>query len=305
MRLIRLSADDDYQSLVSSAVAIGNFDGLHLGHQAVIEAMLLEARLRDLVPSVLTFEPHPRQFFSKMQQAFCLQPLSDKLRMLRDMGVKQVFLARFDTAFSSLPAEAFVHQILHKKLAARHVVTGTNFGFGKARTGDAALLTRLLTSYSATHARIAPVHIGRCICSSTAIREALNDGDMHKAAALLARPYMLSSRVQNGDKRGRILGYPTANLHFSPQLLLPKFGVYAVRTNLGNGVANLGIRPMYRSATPLLEVHLFDFSGDIYNQRLEVKCVQRLRGEETFTNERALVEQMHEDCNLARQLLEH
>ncbi|MBN8544099.1 MAG: bifunctional riboflavin kinase/FAD synthetase [Alphaproteobacteria bacterium] len=303
MRLIRLSVDDNYQSPVASAVAIGNFDGLHLGHQAVIDAMLIEAKLRGLEPSVLTFEPHPRRYFSKAKQAFRLQTLGEKLRLLRDAGVKQVFLARFNAALSGLHAEAFVHQILHQKLAARHVVTGTNFAFGKARTGNAALLTRLLTSYSATHAQIAPVKVGHSVCSSTAIREALEDSDMQKAACLLGRPYLLSGRVQHGDKRGRLLGYPTANLHFSPELLLPKFGIYAVRTNKGDGVANLGIRPMYRSASPLLEVHLFDVNADLYGQMLQVECVQRLRGEEHFSSEQELVEQMASDCNLARKLL--
>ncbi|MFZ4125163.1 MAG: bifunctional riboflavin kinase/FAD synthetase [Rickettsiales bacterium] len=304
MRLIRLSADDNYQSPVASAVAIGNFDGLHLGHQAVIEAMLVEAKIRGLQPSVLTFEPHPRRFFAKTHQAFRLQTVSEKLRMLRDYGVKQVFMARFDAALSGLTAETFVHDVLYQKLAARHVVTGTNFGFGKARSGNAVLLTRMLTSYSATHARIAPVKVGHTTCSSTAIREALDDSDMQKAAQLLGRPYALSGRVQHGDKRGRLLGYPTANLHFPPELLLPKFGIYAVRTNLGDGVANLGIRPMYRSAIPLLEVHLFDVNADLYGRMLHVECVQRLRGEEAFANERELTEQMANDCNLARKLLE-
>jgi riboflavin kinase/FMN adenylyltransferase len=303
MRLIRLSAHDNYQSPVTTAVAIGNFDGVHLGHHAVIEAMLVEAKIRRLVPSVLTFEPHPRRFFSKKQEAFRLETLSNKLRYLRDMGVKQVFLARFDTALSSLAAEAFVHRILYQKLNVRHVVTGENFGFGKARAGNAALLTRMLTSYSATHVRIAPVKVGYTTCSSTAIREALEDSDMQKAAALLGRPYVLSTRVQHGDARGRLLGYPTANLHFLPDLLLLKFGIYAVRTNRGDGVANLGIRPMYRSKKPLLEVHLFDFKGDLYGQILHVEFVQRLRGEETFDNEAALKEQMANDCNIARNLL--
>jgi riboflavin kinase/FMN adenylyltransferase len=303
MRLIRLSADDDYESPVASAVAIGNFDGFHLGHQAVVESMLVEARLRNLAPSVLTFEPHPRRFFSKGQAAFRLGTLSDKFHHLRDAGVKQLFVARFNADLSSLTAEDFVHRILYQKLNAQYVVTGDNFAFGKKRSGNAKLLKHMLTSYSATHHAVAPVKVGHSVCSSTAIREALDDSDMQKATTLLGRAYTLTGRVQHGDKRGRNLGYPTANIHFTKELLLPKFGIYAVRTNMGEGVANLGIRPMYRAESPLLEVHLFDYSGDLYGQKLTVAPVQRIRGEESFANEAELKEQMANDCNIARMLL--
>lgn len=303
MRLIRLSADDDYESPVASAVAIGNFDGFHLGHQAVVEAMLTEAKIRGLTPSVLTFEPHPRRFFSKGQAAFRLATLSDKFHHLRDAGVKQLYVARFDATLSNLSAEEFVHRILFEKLHAQHVVTGENFAFGKKRSGNANLLTRILTSYSATHEKVAPVKVGYSICSSTAIRDALEDSDMEKAGKLLGRPYTLSARVQHGDKRGRNLGYPTANLHFPKELLLPKYGIYAVRTNYGDGVASLGIRPMYRSNTPILEVHLFDYSGDLYGHTLTVAPLQRIRGEESFANEAELKEQMANDCKIARILL--
>ena len=227
MQLIRLSVEDSYMAERPAAVAIGNFDGFHLGHRAVVKAMWDEAVKQGHAKAVLTFEPHPRRFFSATHAAFRLERLHDKLQHLRSAGVGRLYIARFNSALSGLSAEAFVHEILIKKLQARHVVTGTNFGFGKGRSGTAETLSELLAKYHATHERVAPVKAGYLTCSSTAVREALEDSDMEKASKILGRPYTLIARVQKGDQRGRVLGYPTANLHFPRELLLPKFGIYA------------------------------------------------------------------------------
>jgi riboflavin kinase/FMN adenylyltransferase len=308
MQILRLSAGDNIPDAASAAVAIGNFDGMHQGHRAVIRAMLEAARAERLLPTVLTFEPHPRRYFDKHHAPFHLERVTDKLRHLQALGVARVVMFRFNATLASLSAESFVQEILLAGLAAKQVITGEHFAFGKGRAGDAALMTRLLMARGAAHQRVAAVMWQGQVCSSTAIRRALAAGDITTARGLLGHEYILSSRVQHGDKRGRQLGFPTANLHFPHDLLLPRYGVYAVRAEaegvIYDGVANLGIRPMYESRAPLLEVHLLDAAPMLYGQNMRVALHAYLREEMYFSTPEHLVAQMAKDCVAARTLLQ-
>lgn len=291
-----------------TAVAIGNFDGLHLGHQAVIAAMAQAAQAKDLVPSVLTFEPHPRRFFAPTSPPFRIERLGFKLKRLQQDGVARVYMPRFTRAFAGLSAEAFLEEVLGRQLGARAVITGENFAFGRDRTGDAALLRHWGEAQGVQVMAVPPVKLGEVICSSSAIRAALATGDVRAARHLLGRPYGLSGRVVHGDARGRTIGYPTANIRLPAELKLPAYGVYAVRVLLDGvayaGVANLGVKPTVAvDNRPVLEVHLFDVMQDMYGKRLDVMLVDYLRPEQKFDGLPALVAHIQADAAEARKRL--
>ena len=288
-----------------TAVAIGNFDGLHQGHRAVLDA----ARLEGLAPAVLTFEPHPRRLFTPDAPAFRLEPLAVKLARLRDLGVQYCFMPRFDAAFAALSARQFLDGVLGKQLNAHAVITGENFAFGKGRGGDVTMLKDWGAAHGVTVHTVPPLMIDGAVCSSSAVRRALEAGDMARAQHLLGRAYSLGGRVLHGDKRGRALGMPTVNIALAPGIKLPKLGIYAVWVKLGEayvkGAASLGVRPTIGAQErPTLEVHLLDFNGDLYGQKLEVKFVQWLRGEEKFASLDDLKTAMQKDCEQARAALE-
>lgn len=305
MQLIRHLSD--YMPQRPVALAIGNFDGLHLGHRAVLNRVLEKARAFELAPAVLTFEPHPRRYFAPDAPAFRLQTLHDKLAMLRELGVEYVFALRFDAAMAGRDAEAFL-ALLRERMQARAIITGANFVFGRARGGDTTFLNQWGAAHGVITEQLAPVTVGGAVCSSTALREALGQGDMTRATALLGRPYSMTGRVRRGDQRGRTLGYATANVIPPAVMKLPRYGIYAVRvaTALGThvGVASLGIRPMFALKRPQLEVHLFDFAGDLYGQKLRVDYLQHLRDEKRFDSLAALTHQMGEDAAQARRIVE-
>ena len=288
-----------------AAVAIGNFDGLHLGHQAVLDA----TKGQGLAPAVLTFEPHPRHLFAPDAPAFRLEPLTVKLRRLRDAEMQYVFMPRFDSAFAALSAQQFLDEVLGNQLKARAVVTGENFAFGKGRGGDVAMLRAWGGKHGVVVHTIAPLLIDGEVCSSSTVRRALEAGDMACAKKLLGRAYSLGGRVRHGDKLGRELGMPTVNIALTPGLKLPRLGIYAVWVQAGElrvmGAASLGLRPtVSRQKVPTLEVHLLDFSGELYGQKLRVDFVRYLRAEEKFDSLGALKEAMQRDCVLARNVLE-
>lgn len=296
-----------------TSVAIGNFDGLHRGHRAVLDRMMQAAADGGLAPAVLTFEPHPRRFFARLAPVFRIEPLGMKLRRLRLAGVRYVFMPRFNAAFAALSAEAFLEEVLGRQLNAKAVVTGENFAFGKGRGGT----VETLRAWGATHGvaihTVAPVMAEDDICSSSAVRQALARGDVAHAGALLGHAYQLGGRVKHGDGRGRQLGFPTANIALVPGLKLPAHGVYAVRATVQDplgerhydGVVNLGVRPTIGGQDHAsLELHLFDFAGDIYGARVTVQFVRQLRHEMKFESLAALTRQIAEDCALAKQLLQ-
>ncbi len=296
------------KALHGTVAAVGNFDGVHLGHQEILRINADRAKSLGAKTSVLTFEPPPRVFFTKGDPPTRLYPLARKLRMLKDTGlVDVVFLARFNAAFAAMSALTFVETILCQQLKVRHVVTGYNFAFGRGREGDASDLTAWSRDHGFGYTCVSPIgdaH-GHPV-SSSIVREMLAAGQMTEAARLLGRPYAISGRVQKGDARGRDLGYPTANIALGA-LFRPRFGIYAARVLHNNksydAVVSLGIRPMFALEMPQLEVHIFDFSGSLYGEQIEVQLVSFIRDEERFASVETLKAQMAEDCAAARSIL--
>lgn len=289
-----------------SVVCIGAFDGLHLGHQALLRHAKARAQALRLPAVALSFEPLPREFFGRGAPPGRLMLPRDKLQGLAGAGMDGVGLLRFDARMAAMSAQDFMAQVLHRRLAAREVWVGPEFHFGHQRRGDLTLLQSEGTQFGFNAHAIAPVmHQGERV-SSSRIRAALAAGDFALAQQCLGRPYRISGRVVHGRKLGRKLGFPTANLRFTRHP--PMQGIYAVRVRGVAGtalpaVANLGTRPTVAGEAPLLEVHLFDFSGDLYGQLLEVEFVAKLRDEEKFASLDALSAQMHQDAALARSLL--
>ena len=307
MRIIAGYQDLNDEDRGASA-AIGNFDGVHRGHQALIE----DARttVPDAPVGVITFEPHPRRFFQPNAPAFRLSDGSEKARILERHGVDLLYPLPFDAQLSSLPAEDFVTDVLHRGLGLRHVVVGSDFKFGKGRTGDAVMLRTMGTQlgFGVTIHELIGDETGEF--ASTAIRTMLAEGRCEDAARQLGRWHAITGPVIQGEQRGRELGYPTANLDFGEQMI-PRYGIYATWVDVLDGphqgrhagVASIGERPTFGVNAPNFEVHLFDFSGDLYGTPISVELVRYLRGEEKFDGIEALIEQMDRDSAKARQIL--
>jgi riboflavin kinase/FMN adenylyltransferase len=298
-----------WQGLDSSArgasVAMGNFDGVHLGHQSVIAQAAANGPL-----GVVTFEPHPREFFAPKAPPFRLMNAEARANRLAKLGVQQLFELPFDAELAALTPEAFARDILAAGLGISHVVVGADFCFGKGRTGRASDLQALGKQYGfgVTIADLIKTE-GREV-SSTAIRQALSDGLPRDAAAMLGHWHRIDGEVIHGEKRGRELGYPTANMSVNG-LHLPRLGVYATRIDILTGpqagsylgASSLGVRPMFGENTPNLETYLFDFKGDLYGQHLSVGLIDYLRPEMKFDGLPALLDQMAADCLRAREIL--
>ena len=315
LRVLR-SVLDLPQAARGAVVAIGNFDGIHRGHQAVIGEAVRHARHDRQPAGVLTFEPHPRRFFKPDGAPFLLTRLRTKARLLNELDVDFLYLLRFDRHLAARTAEAFIDDILVKGLGVSRVVVGYDFVFGKGRTGNPELLRERLAAAGVPVSIMPPVGAADAesestpeaqVYSSTGVRDSLKAGDPRAAARLLGRPFEIEGRIVHGDKRGRTLGFPTANLKLG-EYVRPAFGIYAVRAAIatGNdwvwrdGVANLGIRPMFGAPEPLLETFLFDFSGEIYGRVLRVALVEYLRPEQKFADLTALTAQMHADTAAAK-----
>ncbi len=289
-----------------ASAAIGNFDGVHLGHRAVIDA----ARRPPAELGVVTFEPHPRGFFAPGGAPFRLMNSEARASRLGKLGVDTVFELPFDGRLAGLGPEDFVEDVLRRGLGLSHVVAGADFRFGKGRAGNASVLTDLCAARG-IDVTIAPLlAVDETEVSSTAIREALTLGRPRDAARMLGHRHRIEGEVLHGEKRGRGLGYPTANMSIAG-LHPPRFGVYAVTVDILDGphagsyggAASIGVRPMFGENAPNLETFLFDFSGDIYGRRLSVGLVEWLRGEEKFDGVDALVARMADDCARAREIL--
>ena len=288
------------------AVAIGNFDGVHRGHRTVIGAAQDRARMTHRPAAALTFEPHPRSFFQPDAPSFQLSSEAAKLRLLSATGLDGAFVLTFDAALASLTAEEFVERILIERLAVTGAVIGFNFHFGKGRQGSPDFLVAQGVHHGFSVDVVPPfLHEGRRV-SSGAIRDALAAGHTAEANELLGYPWFVTGQVVHGDKRGRELGYPTANLRLDPDCGL-KHGVYAVRIGVGgaryDGVANFGRRPMFDTGAVLLEVFLFDFSGDLYGAALDVAFIAWIRPEMNFGNVEELIRRMDDDSRHARAAL--
>ena len=292
------------------AVTIGNFDGVHLGHQALINELRAAAEPRGLQTAVVIFEPHPREFFTPQQAPVRLTSLREKLELFSTMGVDRVHVCRFDALFAKKTAADFI-QALDEKLHAKFVLIGDDFRFGSGRAGDFALVEKIGAERGfAVKAVHSVLHNGVRV-SSTAIRAVLADGQMRMAREYLGRPYSISGRVVHGDATGRKLGYPTANIQLKHNLP-PLKGVYVVVAHaegLGvlQGVASLGIRPTLKhDEKPVLEVHLFEFSQQIYGKHLRVEFLHKLRDEKKFNGLDELTRQIALDVdNAKRWFIEH
>jgi riboflavin kinase/FMN adenylyltransferase len=289
--------------LERAVYAVGNFDGVHRGHAAVIARTLALAAERHAPAAVLTFEPHPADYFAGRPVVFRLTPLAIKARILRSLGLAGVAALTFDAALAGLTADEFIKQALVERLGVGAVVVGWDFHFGRARGGAPDDLVRggarLGFAVDVVEKVEAPIDGRAEVVSSSAIRRALERGDVEAAARGLGRDYVVAGRVAHGQRLGRQLGVPTANLALEPATRLA-FGVYAVAGKIYGGVASFGVRPTVNSGAPLLEVHLFGFSGDLYDQQMEVAFLARLREERKFASLDALKAQMALDLAAAR-----
>ncbi|WP_386683955.1 bifunctional riboflavin kinase/FAD synthetase [Loktanella sp. R86503] len=293
-----------------AAAAIGNFDGVHLGHRAVIDAARCAAAQLGAPLGLMTFEPHPRQFFAPDAPPFRLMNAEARANELAKQGVEKLYEVPFNAALVALTPREFAQTVIHDRLGLAHVVIGADFCFGKDRAGNAADLQRYGAEmgFGVTVAPMVATKGGRV--SSTAIRTALTDGKPRDAAAMLGHWHRIVGEVIRGDQRGRELGYPTANMSITG-LHPPKFGVYAVRVDIAkgphagryDGAASIGVRPMFNGEVPNCETFIFDFKGDLYGQHISVALVDYLRPELKFDGLPALIDQMDADCVKARQIL--
>jgi len=295
-------------ALSSPAVAIGNFDGIHLGHRALFDRALALGKRTGSPAVALTFHPHPARFFNPDLAPPLLCTEEQKVELMEAAGLHAVVIEPFDADLASLPAEAFVARVLHGDLGLRHVVVGRDFAFGKGRAGRLGLLRRMGRELGFEAHGVEPVGRSGIRASSTKVRNFLLVGQVRGAAMLLGRPYTVRGVVVEGKRRGRTIGIPTANIATHNELV-PRRGVYAGRLRLLGGawapsVISVGTNPTFGRATVMtLEVHVLDFSGDIYGQRLDVAFCKRLRDQRRFTSVESLVTAIHEDIRRARGIL--
>ncbi|MEG3146399.1 bifunctional riboflavin kinase/FAD synthetase [Sphingomonas sp. RT2P30] len=293
--------------LAGGIVALGNFDGFHLGHQAVVGRAIAAAHAAGRPAIVATFDPHPVRLFRPDAPPFRLTTLDQRERLFGAAGADAMLVFHFDAALAALTAEQFVDQRLVATARIGGVVTGEDFTFGKAKGGNVALLADLGRRHGFGVETVGPVSLDGRTVSSSRIRDMLVAGQPRDAARLLTRPWAIEGIVTHGAKLGRTIGYPTANLDLG-SYLRPAYGIYAVRGRLPDGhildgAANLGIRPSFEPPKELLEPYFFDFSGDLYGQRIEVELIDYLRPEAKFDTLAALTAQMEADCARARALL--
>lgn len=311
-------------ALTPTSIALGNFDGIHRGHQQVVRPVLRRQQSSEVLAvtsishptdatapqtpyaTVVTFNPHPREFFSGQSRQL-LTPLPEKVTILEGMGIEQLVLLPFDRELAALSPEAFVEKILIRELQAQQICVGEDFRFGKGRTGTARDLSAIAPRFG-TQVQIIPLHTcGEERISSSAIRHALENGHISKVNRLLGRPYALTGSVITGQKLGRTLGFPTANLDVSPEKFLPCFGVYSAKVQLSEqteslpAVLNIGCRPTLAGDTPTVEIHLLDWSGDLYGQTLSVSLHSFIRPEQKFSSLDHLKAQIAQDCQIAIQ----
>ena len=295
-------------ALRGAIIALGNFDGFHRGHQAVAGEAIRWAQTEGRPSIIATFDPHPVRFFKPDVPPFRLTTLEQRQELYLEAGATAMLVFHFDADLAGTSAEDFIRAILIERFGAHGVVTGGDFTFGKGAKGNVELLRTLGGELSLQSAVVDPVAAGGEIVSSSRIRTALRDGDPQLAAQLLTRPFAIRGIVEHGDKRGRTIGYPTANVAID-SYLRPKYGIYAVTGRILatgevlQGAANIGIRPQFEPPKELLEPFFFDFSGDLYGQEIEVAFHHFLRGEAKFDSLDALIEQMDKDCAEARRLL--
>jgi len=309
MRILRHTSGVPSEVL-GSTIALGNFDGVHHGHRAVLEETIRQAQSLSTASGVLTFEPHPRSFFAPDAPPFQLTSLRDKARVIESLGIDFLIAQHFEATFADWSAETFVQRTLVEDLKVAHVVTGYDFRFGEGRKGNSSTLKKLAKRFGFAYTTMGPVTKGGEVYSSTKIRALLQNGAPEEAALLLGRYWEIEGRVETGSGLGRELGFPTANFALGDHLQ-PKPGIYAVRAGVDEGkntvwqesVAYLGTRPTFGGTTMLFEVYFFDGTPDLYGKRLRVQLIGYLREDETFEDAEALKRQMKKDAVQAREIL--
>lgn len=308
MRLVRHLGDIPFNALgAGSVVTIGAYDGLHLGHRQLLDRVRAAARLRQLPSVVMSFEPTPKEFFAASSPPARLMRFREKFDALAEQGIDYFFCPRFDAQMRDIAADDFIRRILIHGLAARHLVVGDDFRFARKREGDIGRLKAVAPALEFDVEQVPSIECNGIRVSSTAIREALWSGDLRQATAMLGRPYRMSGSVVRGEKVGRTLGFPTANVDLRRRQS-PVMGIFAVRVcGLRNtpleAVASVGSRPTFNGTKPILEVHLFDFNEDIYGRYIHVDFISRLRGQVKYDEVAELVAQMHRDADDARAAL--
>lgn len=295
-------------ALRGGIVALGNFDGFHLGHQAVAGEVIAQAKAVRRPAIIATFDPHPVRFFAPHIPFFRLTTLEQRQRLFEAAGADAMLVFDFNAELAGTTAEDFVVKLLVERLGVSGVITGEDFTFGKGRGGNVDVLRELGAVHGLAATAMGPVVDDGGVISSSRIRDALKAGDCETATRLLTRPFAVEGVVQHGDKNGRLLGFPTANIDMG-HYLRPRYGIYAVKGRLPdgrvlNGAANLGIRPSFDPPKELLEPYFFDFNEDLYGQNIEVEFHAFIRPEAKFDDMDALMVQMHADCDEARQILE-
>ena len=285
-------------------IALGTFDGMHLGHQAVINKLLEKARKFNLKSAVFTFSSHPLERVKGKIAPPLLNTTSEKVDLIRKIGIDELFLLDFNDEFATLSPDEFVEQYLLKKLQAKQIIVGFNFTFGKERKGTVELLKQLGEVHNFQVEIVPPFNLQEQVVSSTRIRRLIGKGEVELASHLLGYPYFLEGQVVHGHKKGREIGYPTANVDFNLQKVIPASGVYAVSVKwkgmVYGGVANLGYRPTFQGENLSLEVHIFDFKGNLYGEQIQVNFLREIRAERLFNNIDQLIKQINEDAEKAR-----
>ena len=306
--MIRLNGKERIDGdLRGAIIALGNFDGFHFGHQAVAGKALSWARDEGRPAIIATFDPHPVRFFKPGLPPFRLTSLAQRQRLFADAGASAMLVFEFDAGLAGTTAEDFVAKLLVERFGAAGVVTGADFTFGKGAKGNIDVLREVGAAHGLKNEAVSAISDSDDVISSSRIRAALKEGHCEEANRLLTRPFAIRGEVIHGDKNGRILGYPTANIDIG-EYLRPKYGIYAVKGLLPDGrvlkgAANLGIRPSFDPPKELLEPFFFDFSEDLYGQTIEIELHHFLRGERKFDDLDALKVQMEKDCDKARELL--
>ena len=284
-------------------LTIGNFDGVHLGHQRVVKALVAKAESLNLIPAVMVFEPQPQELFNPQMAPARLSRFRDKFNLLKELGVKRLICVNFNHEFASQSAQYFVENLLVEKLDVKHLIIGDDFHFGKNRKGNFSMLVEAgeKFGFGVTDTKSYLMH--DCRISSTEIRKALQQDNLLEAERMLGRPYQIIGRVVHGDKQGRDLGFPTANVLLK-RCVSPVKGVYAVKVKIQTkeyyGVANIGSRPTVNGIRQQLEVHIFDFKNDLYGQQIEVALLKKLREEQRFASLSELTTQISKDSEQAK-----
>ena len=308
MQLVRHLVDMPHPILAGgSVVTIGAYDGLHLGHRQLLERVVSSARRQSMPAVLMSFEPTPKEFFSAVKPPARLMRFREKFEELANAGIDVFYCPRFARAMREIPAADFIRRILIHGLNTRHLVVGDDFHFARRREGGVEHLARAAAALDFELEQVPSVIADGVRVSSTAVREALATGDLKRATTLLGRPYRMSGKIVTGEKLGRKLGYPTANVDLRRRQSAV-IGIFAVRVHGLDGgprdaVASVGSRPTFNGSKPLLEVHVFDFDSDIYGRYIHVDFIARLRDQQKFDSADELVAQMHVDADNARSIL--